>query len=78
MSWTRIPKKLWAGWKRFAHFLGVVNRYVFLTVFYFLVVNITNLGLRLVRADLLDRRLAAVPTYYRDKDGRSGGYRHQF
>ncbi len=78
MSWTRIPKKLWAGWKRFAHLLGIVNRYIFLTVFYFVVVNVSNLFLRLFRVDLLDRRLAAAATYYRPKDARTGTYRQQF
>ena len=78
MSVKRILSKLWAGWKRFAHVVGVVNRHVFLTVFYFVCVNLVNLGLRLFRVDLLDRRLAAAATYWREKDSRSGEYGHQF
>jgi hypothetical protein len=78
MSWKRVPKRLWAGWKRFAHFVGVVNRYVFLTVFYFVIVSIVNVALRLFRVDLLDRSLAPAPTHYRRKDTRTGTYRQQF
>ena len=74
----RILGKLWAGWKGFAHAVGVVNRHVFLTLFYFLCVNVVNLILRLFRIDLLDRRLAPAATYWQEKDGRRGEYRHQF
>ena len=61
-----------------AHVLGVVNRYILLTLFYFLIVNLVNLVLRLFRVDLLDRRLAATKTYWHEKDRRTGTYRHQF
>jgi hypothetical protein len=74
----RLLRGLWAGWKRFAHVVGVVNRYILLTLFYFLIVNLTNLVLRLFRVDLLDRRLAPAKTYWHEKDRRSGTYRHQF
>ncbi len=74
----RILRQLWAGWKRFAHALGVVNRWVLLTIFYFVAVNIVNLCLRLFRIDLLDRRLVSMPTYWRRKDLRHGSYHHQF
>lgn len=74
----RLLRGLWAGWKKFAHVLGVVNRYILLTLFYFLIVNLVNLVLRLFRVDLLDRRLAATKTYWHEKDRRTGTYRHQF
>ena len=74
----RILGKLWAGWKRFAHIVGVVNRYVFLTVFYFVCVCLVNLGLRIARVDLLDRRQVPATTYWRPKDRRIGEYHHQF
>jgi hypothetical protein len=74
----RLLRALWSGWKRFAHVVGVVNRYILLTLFYFLIVNLTNLILRLFRVDLLDRRLFPAQTYWREKDDRTGEYRHQF
>lgn len=74
----RCLRTLWAGWKRFAHLVGVVNRYIFLTLFYFLVVNLVNVVLRVARVDLLDRRLGRTETYWREKDQQGGTYRHQF
>lgn len=74
----RVLCQLWAGWKRFAHGLGVVNRWVLLTVFYFVAVNIVNLCLRTFRIDLLDRRPASMPTYWRPRDLRHGSYHQQF
>jgi ribosomal protein S27AE len=43
----RVFRALWAGWKRFAHGLGVVNRTILLTVFYFVIVDLINIVLRL-------------------------------
>ena len=74
----RILGRLWAAWKRFAHFVGVVNRYVLLTAFYFVLVSIVNLCLRVGRVDLLDRRLPPVPSHWHPKDQRHGEYHHQF
>ncbi|MFQ5599406.1 MAG: hypothetical protein ACE5G2_02500 [Candidatus Krumholzibacteriia bacterium] len=75
----RVLGGLWAGWKKFAHGLGVFNRWLLLTLFYWVIVDVVNLFLRLFRIDLLDRRLRAVPTYWHDKVRHTEGfYRHQF
>ena len=76
-----VVGRLWAGWKRFAHALGVFNQYVLLTVFYWIVVNLTNVFLRLFRVDLLDRRMQPAPTYWHRKAAAVEGrnlYKHQF
>ena len=65
-------------WMRFAHLLGTINRYVLLTLFYWLIVNVTNLAIRIGRGDLLDRRMRPAPSYWRAKDTRVGTYRSQF
>lgn len=75
-----LGRALWAGWKRFAHALGVVNRTVLLTLFYFIIIDLINLVLRAMRKDLLDRRLGDEPTYWHPKPARTGPslYEHQF
>jgi hypothetical protein len=65
-------------WMRLAHLLGTINKFVFLTLFYWLIVNIANLCVRIARADLLDRRMQARPSYWRAKDRHIGTYRSQF
>ena len=70
--------RLWAGWKKFAHGLGVVNRYILLTLFYWVSVDITNIGVRLLRVDLLDRRMKPAESYWHEKTLKSTTYKHQF
>jgi hypothetical protein len=36
-------KTLWQGWKKFAHKLGVVQTYVLVTLFYWLIVPLFSL-----------------------------------
>lgn len=75
----RILKLLWAGWKKFAHGLGVVNRYVLLTLFYFLMVNVVHVVLSVLRIDLLDRRMQTAPSYWRERaTQQQKTYQHQF
>ena len=70
--------QLWTGWKKFAHGLGVVNRYILLTVFYWVIVDITNIGIRLLRVDLLDRRMKPAESYWHEKTLKSTTHKHQF
>jgi hypothetical protein len=70
--------RLWFGWKKFAYGLGVVNRYVLLTLFYWLIVNVTNLGVRLLRVDLLNRRMRPAESYWNVRHDKSSTYEHQF
>ena len=70
--------RLWVGWQKFAHFLGVINRYVLLTLFYWIIVNVTNLIVRLFRVDLLDRRMRPATSYWHQRTDKSDTYEHQF
>jgi len=74
----RVLKALWAGWKMFAHVLGVVNRFLLLTLFYCLFVNLVHGVLWLFRVDLLDRRMRPAPSYWRERAERPDLYQHQF
>jgi hypothetical protein len=55
---------LWRGWKKFAHVLGIVNTRILLTVTYFVIFAVAWVISRLARADLLDRKIKKVPSYY--------------
>jgi len=74
-----VLRSLWTAWKWFWHAVGTVSRFVILTLFYFLLVNLVHVVLCLLRVDLLDRRLQPVPTYWRPKPPPTEDlYRHQF
>ena len=36
-------KKIWKGWKKFAHKLGVIQTYIIVTLFYWLIVPLFSL-----------------------------------
>ena len=36
-------KRLWQGWKKFAHKLGVIQTYIIITLFYWIIVPIFSL-----------------------------------
>ena len=74
----RVLKALWAGWKRFAQVLGIVNRFLLLTIFYCVFVNLVHAVLWLFRVDLLDRRMRPEPSYWRERAERPDLYQHQF
>ena len=63
---------------RFAHLLGIVNRFVFLTIFYWVIVDISNICVRLARQDLLDRRMVPQPSYWHRRQTQSNTHKHQF
>lgn len=52
----RFFKAIWAGWKKFAHKLGVFNTFVILTIMYFIVISIASIVIRLFKPDLLDKK----------------------
>jgi hypothetical protein len=74
----RAGKAVYRAWMRFAHLLGTVNRYVFMTLFYWVIVDLTNIILRLLRVDLLDRRMRSRESYWHPKTTHVGTYKHQF
>jgi hypothetical protein len=73
-----IGKRLYAGWMKFAWLLGTVNRYILMTVFYWVVIDLVNVGLRVLRVDLLDRRIRRQPSYWHPKPAQEPTYKHQF
>ena len=77
-SLARLGRPLSRGWMWVARLFGTVNRYVFMTLFYWVVIAIAGLGARLVRADLLDRRRRPRPSYWHPKPPNAGSYTNQF
>lgn len=73
-----IGKRLYAGWMRFAYILGTINRYVLMTLFYWLIIDVVNLVVRLLRIDLLDRRMRPRASYWHEKLQHPATYKHQF
>lgn len=71
-------KGIYRLWMRFAHLLGTINRYVFLSLFYWIVIDIANVALRLRGADLLDRRMKPKPSYWHRREPKPHTYPHQF
>ncbi|MBI4553631.1 MAG: hypothetical protein HY710_15305 [Candidatus Latescibacteria bacterium] len=77
----RILRILFAYWKWFAKQLSIVQTFIILTVLYSLVIGITSMIVRLLRRDLLDRRLHDRPTSWhprQDMPTTIESYRHQF
>jgi hypothetical protein len=69
ISWLRrAGRALKAGWLRFAGILHRVNTTVILTLIYFVVIAPINLLTRLVRADLLKRRIGDEPSFWMDPE----------
>jgi hypothetical protein len=71
-------KTIYRGWMFFVRILGIVNRFVVMTIFYWVIIDVANLCLRLLRVDLLDRRMRPRPTYWQPKPPASGSYTNQF
>ena len=59
---------LWRGWKKFAHVLGIFNTKVLLSITYFVIIAIVSLLGRMFGADLLDRRMKKVPTFWKERE----------
>lgn len=54
----QVWRAIWAGWKRFAHRLGMINTAILLTITYVLIFSVVHLALRLARKDPLVTRHA--------------------
>jgi hypothetical protein len=59
---------LWAGWKKFALVLGIVNTKILLTITYFIIMGIAAIGSRIVRADLLDKKFRKKNSYWVERE----------
>ncbi|MFQ5510898.1 MAG: SxtJ family membrane protein [Candidatus Krumholzibacteriia bacterium] len=68
INMKRILKSIWAGWKKFAHVLGVFNTKVILTILYFLVMGIAAILARTFRGDLLDRKFPGNDSLWQPRE----------
>jgi len=59
---------LWAGWKKFAHVLGIVNTTILLSLTYFIIMAVAAIIARLIGADLLDRRMKPKETLWKTRE----------
>ncbi len=60
-------RKLKSWWMAFAHALGWFNTRLLLTVFYFVVIAIPAIILKIIRKDLLQRKYETTGSYWIDK-----------
>jgi hypothetical protein len=68
-GWVRrAGRAVKAGWLKFAGVLHRVNTVVILTFIYFVVIAPVNLLSRLLRADLLGRRIGDDPSFWVDPE----------
>ncbi len=64
----RILKRIWAGWKKFAHALGVFNTKVILTLLYFLVIGIAAIFAKIFGRELLDRKFSGSDSLWKSRE----------
>lgn len=72
LRWVYIP------WMRLAELMGAVMSRVILTAVFFIVLVPTSLLLRLMRKDLLNRRLSRCDTYWNKIGSAKTDYERQF
>ena len=65
----RFGRSFKAGWMKFVTGLAWFNTRLILSLIYFLVIAPINLLTRLVRADLLGRRIGDDPSFWLDPEG---------
>ncbi|MDP3940231.1 MAG: hypothetical protein Q8R92_19120 [Deltaproteobacteria bacterium] len=68
---ARAGRAIKAGWLKFAALLAKVNGAILLTVIYFLVIAPINLLSRVVRADLMEKRIGEDPSFWKEPEGPS-------
>jgi hypothetical protein len=61
----KLLRQLWQGWKRIAHRIGVIQTFIIMTVFYFVIIGPAALIAFVLRRDLLRAR-KSEPSYYRE------------
>lgn len=64
-------KMVWDRWKRVARVIGRFNTRVLLTLFYFLIVGPTFIGLKLAGRDPLKLRMARGARYWEEYEAAS-------
>ena len=77
----KLFKILWAGWKSFAHALGVINTKLILSILYIFMVGFVSIVLFVLRKDLLERKRASKLSFWKTKEPQKldiNIYKHQF
>ncbi len=57
-------RKLWTGWKTFAHILGKIQTAIVLTLVYYVAIGPISLIGRIAGRDLLALRRSGAPSYW--------------
>ncbi len=65
----RAGRAIKAGWLRFAAVLAKVNGAIVLTLIYFLIIAPINILTRIVRADLMGKRIGDEESFWSDPEG---------
>jgi len=66
---ARFGRAIKAGWLAFAALLAKINGAILLTLIYVLIIAPINLFGRLVRADLMEKRIGEEPSFWKDPEG---------
>lgn len=78
----RFMKKLYHAWLRFAQILGRINTAILLTIVYIVVVGPFALTIKILRKDLLQKKLkTSLPSYWQERSSTESTlehYHHQF
>ncbi|NIM20216.1 MAG: hypothetical protein GTO51_08295 [Candidatus Latescibacteria bacterium] len=64
----KLLSKIWQGWKKVAHAIGVFNTKLLLGITYFIFLGMAAAITRVLRIDLLDKRINPKSTFWSDKE----------
>lgn len=63
-----MGKQIWVFWKKFARRVAFIQTTIILTLFYFLMIGIFAIVIKLLRKDLLDKRWKQNKSFWKDKE----------
>lgn len=79
---ANLQKPLYIIWMKFAFILGWINTRIILLIIFYLLFTPIGIGIKIIRLDLLDRRIDKNSLSYWKKKEKSGsgreGYERQF
>jgi len=78
-----LIKPLWLNplrlvWDKIGHVLGIINTYVLLTLFYFVILTPLSLVMRLFGKDILKLKRNKNKTYWENTPAKTSGMENQF
>lgn len=78
-----LVKPLWLNplrlvWDKIGHVLGIINTYILLTLFYFVILTPLSLMMRLFGKDILKLKRNKNDTYWESTLPKAGGMENQF